>query len=178
MSEDTVVCFQKPESPRDALTELLRQGAQQLLKQAVESELAGHPRTARSHTDRPDCNARMLGQSVARVGDVWRRRRKGIECKLCRTRCSPLPLLDNGRRNTRVPRRQAATEIANARSSKPASAAPRFRAAVGYNRRRILRAREHGVAPARSAVFRQLHARHRHPHGRRRGFVLPRQCDL
>jgi transposase-like protein len=40
MSEDTVVCFQKPESPRDALTELLRHGAQQLLKQAVESELA------------------------------------------------------------------------------------------------------------------------------------------
>ena len=40
MSEDTVVCFQKPESPRDALTELLRHGAQQMLKHAVEAELA------------------------------------------------------------------------------------------------------------------------------------------
>ncbi len=39
MSEDTVVRFQKPESARDALTELLRDGARQLLKQAVESEL-------------------------------------------------------------------------------------------------------------------------------------------
>lgn len=39
MSEDTVVRFQKPESGRDALTELLREGARQLLKQAVESEL-------------------------------------------------------------------------------------------------------------------------------------------
>jgi hypothetical protein len=39
MGEDTVVCFQKPELPRDALTELLRHGARQLLKQAVESEL-------------------------------------------------------------------------------------------------------------------------------------------
>ena len=39
MGEDTVVCCQKPESPRDALTELLRHGARELLKQAVESEL-------------------------------------------------------------------------------------------------------------------------------------------
>jgi len=40
MSEDTVVRFQKPGAVRDALTELLREGAQQLLKQAVEAELA------------------------------------------------------------------------------------------------------------------------------------------
>ena len=39
MSEDKVVRFQKPESVRDALTELLRGGAQQLVKQAVQSEL-------------------------------------------------------------------------------------------------------------------------------------------
>lgn len=39
MGEDTVVCFRKPESARDALTELLRDGARQLLKQAVEAEL-------------------------------------------------------------------------------------------------------------------------------------------
>lgn len=38
MGEDTVVRFQKPEA-RDALTELLREGAQQLLRQAVQTEL-------------------------------------------------------------------------------------------------------------------------------------------
>jgi putative transposase len=39
MSEDTVVRFQKPGSVRDALTELLREGAQRLLRQAVQAEL-------------------------------------------------------------------------------------------------------------------------------------------
>ena len=39
MSEDTVVRFRKPDTVRDALTELLREGAQRLLKQAVQAEL-------------------------------------------------------------------------------------------------------------------------------------------
>ena len=39
MKEDTVIRFRKPEPVRDALTELLRKGAQRLLKQAVEAEL-------------------------------------------------------------------------------------------------------------------------------------------
>lgn len=39
MSEDTVVRFRNPDSVRDALTELLREGAGQLLRQAVQSEL-------------------------------------------------------------------------------------------------------------------------------------------
>jgi len=39
MSEDTVVRFGKPEGARDALTELLREGAQRLLRQAVQAEL-------------------------------------------------------------------------------------------------------------------------------------------
>lgn len=39
MSEDTVVRFRKPDAVRDALTELLREGAQRLLKQAVQAEL-------------------------------------------------------------------------------------------------------------------------------------------
>jgi putative transposase len=39
MSEDTVVRFGKPEGARDALTELLREGAQRLLRQAVQTEL-------------------------------------------------------------------------------------------------------------------------------------------
>lgn len=39
MSEDTVVRFQKPGAVRDALTELLREGAQRLLRQAVQAEL-------------------------------------------------------------------------------------------------------------------------------------------
>jgi putative transposase len=39
MSEDTVVRFQKPGCVRDALTELLREGAQRLLRQAVQAEL-------------------------------------------------------------------------------------------------------------------------------------------
>lgn len=39
MKEDTVIRFRKPEPVRDALTELLREGAQRLLKQAVEAEL-------------------------------------------------------------------------------------------------------------------------------------------
>jgi transposase-like protein len=39
MGEDTVVRFRKPESVRDTLTELLREGAQRLLQQAVQAEL-------------------------------------------------------------------------------------------------------------------------------------------
>ena len=39
MSEDTVVRFRKPDTARDARTELLREGAQRLLKQAVQAEL-------------------------------------------------------------------------------------------------------------------------------------------
>lgn len=39
MSEDSVVRFRNPDSVRDALTELLREGAGQLLRQAVQSEL-------------------------------------------------------------------------------------------------------------------------------------------
>ena len=40
MSEDSVVRFQRPEKSEDPLTELLRSGAQQLIQQAVEAELA------------------------------------------------------------------------------------------------------------------------------------------
>lgn len=39
MNEDTVVRFEKPGSVRDALSELLREGAQRLLKQAVAAEV-------------------------------------------------------------------------------------------------------------------------------------------
>ena len=39
MSNDTVVAFEKPEFGRDLLTELLRNGAQQLIEQAVQAEL-------------------------------------------------------------------------------------------------------------------------------------------
>jgi len=39
MSDDTVVRFRKPDAVRDALTEVLREGAQRLLKQAVQAEL-------------------------------------------------------------------------------------------------------------------------------------------
>lgn len=39
MSEDTVVRFRKPDAVRDALTELLREGAQRLLRQAVQAEV-------------------------------------------------------------------------------------------------------------------------------------------
>lgn len=39
MGEDKVVRFRKPESVRDALTELLREGAQRLVRQAVQAEL-------------------------------------------------------------------------------------------------------------------------------------------
>lgn len=46
MGEHTVVRFQKPGTVHDALTELLREGAQRLIRQAVEAELeeflAGH----------------------------------------------------------------------------------------------------------------------------------------
>ncbi len=38
MGEDTVVRFQKPGTGRDALTELLREGAQRLIRQAIEAE--------------------------------------------------------------------------------------------------------------------------------------------
>jgi len=38
MGEDTIVRFRKPDSVRDGLTELLREGAQRLLKQAVQAE--------------------------------------------------------------------------------------------------------------------------------------------
>ena len=39
MSESSVVSIRSPESPRDALTEVLRTGAQQLLAEAVEAEV-------------------------------------------------------------------------------------------------------------------------------------------
>src|SRR4030095_6615968 len=39
MNEDTVVRFRKPGTVRDALTELLREGAQRLISQAVRAEL-------------------------------------------------------------------------------------------------------------------------------------------
>ena len=39
MGEHTVVRFQKPGTVHDALTELLREGAQRLIRQAVEAEL-------------------------------------------------------------------------------------------------------------------------------------------
>jgi transposase-like protein len=41
MGEDTIVRFRKPDAVRDALTEFLREGAQRLLKQAVQAELEG-----------------------------------------------------------------------------------------------------------------------------------------
>lgn len=39
MGEDTIVRFQKPGTVHDALTEMLREGAQRLIRQAVEAEL-------------------------------------------------------------------------------------------------------------------------------------------
>ncbi len=39
MGEDKVVRFRKPESVRDALTELLCEGAQLLIKRMVQAEL-------------------------------------------------------------------------------------------------------------------------------------------
>ncbi len=39
MSESSVVSIQSPETPRDALTEVLREGAQRLLAEAVEAEV-------------------------------------------------------------------------------------------------------------------------------------------
>ena len=64
MSEDTVVRFGKPESGRDALTEVLREGAQQLLKQAVESELEEF---LGEHVDRRDERGRA---AVVRNGHL------------------------------------------------------------------------------------------------------------
>ncbi len=40
MAEDSVVRFQRPERIEDPLTKLLRSGAQRLIQQAVEAELA------------------------------------------------------------------------------------------------------------------------------------------
>lgn len=41
MKDDTLIDFESPAStPNDALTELIRNGAKQLIQQAVEAELA------------------------------------------------------------------------------------------------------------------------------------------
>ena len=39
MKEDTVVSIEQPETTRDALTELLREGAQKLIAEAIQAEL-------------------------------------------------------------------------------------------------------------------------------------------
>ena len=39
MKKDTVVSIDQPETTRDALTEVLREGAQKLIAEAVQSEL-------------------------------------------------------------------------------------------------------------------------------------------
>ena len=49
MKESIWVELPSPEGARDILTELLRKGAQQLLQQAVETELAAH---LEAHADR------------------------------------------------------------------------------------------------------------------------------
>lgn len=67
MTKDTVVTFRRPGSVDDPLTELLREGAQRLLSEAVEAELAQYLET---HQDRQDTHGRP---AVVRNGYLPRR---------------------------------------------------------------------------------------------------------
>jgi len=51
MSKDNVIDFHKPETIDDPLTELLRNGAQRLITQAVEAELSELPAAYEGLTD-------------------------------------------------------------------------------------------------------------------------------
>ena len=64
MSEDSVVRFRNPGSVRDALTELLREGAGQLLRQAVQSELE---ELLEEHAEKRDAQGRA---AVVRNGHL------------------------------------------------------------------------------------------------------------
>ena len=49
MKESTCVESPSPQGARDVLTEILRQGAQQLLKQAVRAEMDAHLEAYKGH---------------------------------------------------------------------------------------------------------------------------------
>lgn len=64
MNEDTVVRLEKPGTVRDALTELLREGAEKLIQQAVQAELA---ELLSSHAEKRDGHGRA---AVVRNGHL------------------------------------------------------------------------------------------------------------
>ena len=51
MKKDTVVSIDQPETTRDALTEVLREGAQKLIAEAVQSELEELLKQHEDHQD-------------------------------------------------------------------------------------------------------------------------------
>ncbi len=69
MTKDTVVAFRAPEgfSP-DPLTDLLRQGARQLIAQAVEAELSGFLAAHADQTDSAGRRRLALARPSARAG--------------------------------------------------------------------------------------------------------------
>ncbi|MGH8557483.1 MAG: IS256 family transposase, partial [Methylococcales bacterium] len=64
MREDNVISFRTPGTLDDALTELLRNGAKQLIQQAIEAELA---ELLEEHADRRDERGRA---AVVRNGHL------------------------------------------------------------------------------------------------------------
>lgn len=110
MGEDTVVRFRNPDSVRDALTELLREGAGRLLRQAVQSEV---DELLEEHAEKRDAQGRAAvvrnghlpeRQVLTGIGPVavrCRRRAAAWMSRWCFARAMAVPARDFDRRDGR-----------------------------------------------------------------------------
>ncbi len=74
MTDSTVLAFRQPGEIADPLTEILRQGARELLAQAIEAEVCAHLEAHIHLKDRPGPPADRTPWSWPRAGDPHRDR--------------------------------------------------------------------------------------------------------